>query len=215
MKKFIFFVVLTVLLSCESDQQITNSEANVSFSNERLAGEDIYYDIIENEDVFLQKQIASSYSAEEILRIWQIKLNVFKRENLLNSDQILLIDELLSELTSAHFTEGAVRDDFYNGRNDYYLSSAIDLFGENEGWYLLTHVENINHRVAHFQRLGFTLVDTIEPCNCSKDSHCRRINGVSLGGISWETGRCGGVTCYRPVYLFGLIESDNNARCSY
>ena len=105
------------------------------------------------------------------------------------------------------------------------MSKSMQLFGENLGYYLLTKFENTNQTLDKLDinndKVNISIMgpeQAISACDCTKDSNCRRLTGVSIWGFSWENGRCSEDSCYREtVHVFGytLWESSDNGKCEY
>lgn len=209
--------------NCSNDEPEKNklNDNNSFIVNSKLSLDeikDVYNNIIKIDDTDEQVLAASTLSPEEKLALWEYKLQNFKSNNNLNQAQNDFVNELLSVLTEKHFVAGsAERTEFLNNLSSNYMSRARDLFGQNEGWYLLTKVENINHRIDRFNNNNGSInVESggIRACNCEPNDTCARINSVSVWGIGWEYGRCGG-GCYVREYFWGLWESDDTGRCNY
>lgn len=214
-------LLLTAIISCEKDN-LETSENKTKNSIEifnRTSQENLdFYDSIVALDTEDQKLVFATLSPKERNEIWHIKLKNFKDKNLLNNDQITFIDELSSELNENLFTNKDIQNseklDFIKNRKDYFFNKAKNLFGENEGWYLLTKIENINHAISKLDKLPSGGGGPIRSCECEKSRECTRLTGISLDGLSWEYGNCSNGGCYVQVY-FGIWESDNTGRCSY
>ncbi|MGV9003022.1 bacteriocin fulvocin C-related protein [Flavobacterium sp.] len=223
--RFLFLSFL--ILSCSKDNPNDQQTVDVNYDHnihQRLSNvgiEEIFNKIVELDDTNEQILAASTLAAEDKLSLWQYKLNNFKSKNDLHEIQITYIDELLSKLKVEYFIEGSnERKEFLENMSKIYMLKAKSLFGENEGWYLLTKVENINNRIDKLNLNSEIPVDEnlargIKTCTCVSDSECVRLTGASVWGLSWEYGTCGGSACYVQTYFFGLWESDNNGRCIY
>lgn len=173
MKKVFFIVCASVFfLSCDNENLETNSNS-LKYKNSdifaRTNSENLeFYDSIVAQETEDQKLIFSSLTAQDRYTLWLIKLDNFKSNNELNSYQSSFIDELISELRVEMFTDNSdlnsVKLNFINQRKDYYLNRAKALFGENEGWYLLTKIENINHAIAKIGNPSIGGGDPITAC---------------------------------------------------
>lgn len=225
MKKifFYFFSICLTIFFNSCDNEINEQESGLKSNSvsARMCQNEIaalYQTIIAKVDVDDQILAASTLSSEDKYSLWIHKLDEFSGKNSLSSEQNLFIENLKSELNEDLFLENSdARNRFIDERSSILMESAKDLFGDNEGWYLLTKVENINHRIDRFNN-GFTINNeeggVLRACNCAGDSGCRRITGVSIVGFSWEYGTCGG-SCYAREYFWGLWESDDDGRCRY
>ncbi len=218
--KFLFALIFAgIFASCSDDNQ-TNT--NAPSSNFRMSNQDIertFKDIISIDDTSEQLFIASALAPDDKLALWQYKFENFKSNNDLNAQQANFIEELQSVLSEQILTTGSPeRNAFLRDKSEWYLNQAKHLFGENEGWYLLTKVENINNRIDRIN--GTTSGKPSSPsgikkCECEKDSECKRLTGIGLWGLEWENGSCSNKTCVIQDWFFGFIESDNDARCVY
>lgn len=209
-------------ISCENVDSFENSEnafdsksVVTSTFNSTSNINDLYYQIVELEDTREQMLVASALTAAEMYEMWFVKIDDYKSNNDLNTDQLAFLTNLESILEPNLFIEDSAERENFDFED--LMVEAKNVFGENEGEYFLSKVENINHRIAHFYS-GVIIADpnpTIEACDCNKNSNCTRLTGISIWGLSWEYGTCSTSTCYRETYLFGLIESSNNKRCTY
>lgn len=226
-KRGILMICLTLLYSfysCSNDETSNDELGNSNTTNitARQSAEEIaktYTSIIEINDLSDQTLIASALSSEDKFSLWQYKLDNFKNNNNLNIEQINFINHLKIDLNENVFVENSVaKNEFILNKKDTYMTNAKLLFGEKEGEYLLTKVENINHRIERIvtgnNRLDSGIGGPIKNCNCENDSECWRWTGVSVWGLSWEYGTCSNVTCYQEVYLF-VWHSNNDGRCTY
>lgn len=139
----------------------------------------LYDEIVALDDTTEQLIVASALSPEEIYQLWLTKIDDYKENNEVNAEQLTFLTNLENSFSPEVFQEGEIRDAFdFNGK----LLEAQDIFGENEGWYLLNRVENINHRVSRILETSEVQGNPIEACECNKNSNCRRITGVSWVG---------------------------------
>lgn len=225
-KRGILMFCLTLLFSfnsCSNDGTSNDELGNSNTTNvtARQSAEEIvqtYNSIIEINDTGEQRLVASALSSEDKFSLWQYKLDNFKNNNNLSVAQINFINDLKRDLTELVFVENSdARKEFILNKKNEYMTNAKLLFGENEGRYLLTKVENINHRIEKITADNNRVVSggPIRKCDCESNSECWRLTGVSVWGLSWEYGNCSNNTCTVEVYLFGLWESSNIGRCTY
>lgn len=218
---FAFMVIAISLTSCNYDRKdegLQNVKPNSSMYSMKSEMSSLYYDIIKNEDTNKQLLIASSLDPLQMYNLWMVKIEDYKRNNNLNREQELFLNSLKRELTPQHFVRKSKERMSFDF--DEKLRVSQELFGYNEGWYFLSKVENINHRLSMLRDSNSDTNnkiadDTIEPCGCTSNSDCTRIVGVALWGASWEYGECSDSKCYRETYLWGLFESKDNKRCVY
>lgn len=222
MKKINYFlgVLLIVLFSCENQDIEKNDEdllTNIPTFNtiSSTNGTSLYDEIVKLEDTNEQMLVASALSPQEIYELWIAKIDNYKVNNRTTNLQLEFFDHLESFLEPNVFIENSTERNNIDRGNVY--SKAILAFGEDEADYFLNNVENINHRIAYFSGSYNSGIKNpiIQACNCNKDGNCKRITGVSVGGISWEYGECNHGGCYKETYLFGWIESSNTGRCQY
>lgn len=220
-----------VLLMCLSFLIYLNSCSNEEVDNDKLETNNIealesrlsldemdklYNSIIQIQDLDEQRLVASALISEDKYSLWQCKLNNFISKNNLNVTQIQFINDLKADLKEEIFVENSIaRKSFILNKKEFYMTKAKSLFGDKEGWYLLTKVENINHSLSKISAGGGGPGGgPISACNCEDDGECVRLTGVSWVGLSWEYGTCANSTCYVESY-FGIWESDNDGKCSY
>jgi len=227
-KKIVLSFIVFGFISCSNDDSNIPKQSNFfnSSSNsnvQRMSSaeiEDTFNKIVSLNDTNEQILAASTLSPEDKLSLWIYKLENFKENNSLTSEQINFINSLISELNQNLFDEKSnLRIEFLQNRSDEIMQNAKNLFGEKEGWYLLTKVENINHRIARINALNEIekegdMSKALRSCTCESSSECVRVTGISVWWVSWEYGTCGG-NCYTRTYFFGLWESDNTGRCKY
>jgi hypothetical protein len=234
MKKFNLFLIVSffTFLSCsDNDTQFEETQNLKEKQNEfsyRLTFSEqinnIYNNIIGEKNLTNQLIIANSLSPEEKYAIWQLKLQNFKDFNSLNNNQNEFINKLQTLITEDLFTNEASRISFNNSQIQTLYNESITLFGNDLGHYLLTNVENSNQTLdkiygnSNYPPSNVSVNQTIEACNCSANSHCTRLTGVSWIGLSWEYGTCNGGSCYRrsiAILSFEIWESSDNKRCTY
>jgi hypothetical protein len=219
MRKLSILIILTCFLySCSDDSDIKNSTNSLNFTIKNNTCS-VYDSIASLDDTDDQLLVASALSPNEKMNLWQCKLDHFKNTNTLSTNQLDFINKLELKLSNEEiFIENSkTRADFISTEKTALMNEAQTLFGQNEGWYLLTKVENITHRVA---KLPYTIEPmpgggTIKACGCQKDSDCVRLTGISIWGVSWQYGTCPAGGCYVQTYFFGIWESDNIGRCKY
>lgn len=214
--KTLKLMVITAFLfiSCDNENQDYVDQSDKSMVKE-IEFERLFYKITSYDDTDEQMLIASALTPEEMVGLWKIKIVDFKENNPINENQMSFLNKLEKTLNEELFKDSEYRNNF-SFQN--LLVEAQTLFGVNEGEYFLSKVENINQRIAKIKSSSLYRVDpseTIESCNCTKSSNCKRITSIGLDGVGWEYGTCSGSTCYRETYLFGLIESSNNKKCVY
>lgn len=213
---FVLLLLLTfTLTSCENEDLslIVTENSTSSFMSKTKSSSELYYEIIEITDLTEQILVVSALPPKQILELWKIKIEDFKSTSTLNNTQLQFLVNLESDLKVELFIENSTyRNSFdFDGK----MAIAKNIFGLNEGQFLLTNVENIQHRSV---RQPLELIDsgpnqTIESCSCTKNSDCTRLTGISLDGFSWEYGSCEASTCYRQSFLWW--ESKNNQTCKY
>lgn len=228
----VLFSILLTTFSCDNDSLSTENNDLRNTNNfkidKKIKPEDIllYNSIIELN--FDEQRVAlTTLNPNQRYNIWLLKLQNFKENNLLNKNQLNLINDLQSDLNEKLFTNNDEKNKekliFLNEKRDFYLNKAIELFGKNEGIYLLTKIENINQTIIKIKdkiktdkvtQNSSNSKNAVRSCNCEKDRECIRLTGVGLDGFSWEWGTCTNSNCYVQVY-FGLWESDNIGRCIY
>lgn len=221
--KITFAVLSMFFLSCDNESIIDNeTKESISLkeksitSSKKNVPSNLYYEIVDLDDTTEQLLVASSLSPENMYDLWLIKIADFKENNNLNKNQIEFLTNFERELSPKIFNDSPERKKFDISQK---MTLAKKLFGENEGWYFLTKVENINHRIEKIKTNNNAKYDTgggtIEACDCTKNSDCTRITGIGIDGVSWEYGTCSGESCYRETYFFGMFESSDNTRCVY
>lgn len=223
MKKiFLLLVMTTFALSCETDStqdDLTNHNLKSDIVKRTVSEYKQLYDSIVALDVDDQMLVFSTLKPDERHLIWNIKLDNFISDNNLNDEQKLFVQELRESLKVEYFTDedNQAKTDFINNKRDYFINKSKALFGDNEGRYFLTKIENINHAINKLPNRDEGSKGPLRACNCESSSECYRVTGVSWVGISWEYGNCGNGGCYVPVYNFLVFscESDNTGRCAY
>ncbi len=214
----LFGATLFWACSNEDEGQLSSASAKREMSD-WSEYQDIYNSIISLENTDDQRVAFTGLTPDERLGVMKLKFINFKENNTLNVEQSAFIDEIYKLLTVELLTEDHPESiHFIEEKSENYMERSKSLFGEDEGWYLLAHVENINQRIDILKQQGGGTNEggAIYACNCAKNSECKRITGFSIGftdfGLQWEYGRCGG-TCY--VKSFWIWESSNTGRCSY
>lgn len=206
-------ITLITIFSCETDE-VFQEEKNVLQNSEFQR---LYEDILAIDDLTEQKIILSTFDSETQSALWQIKLNNFIKNNDLSDTQLEVINELKVIMNSDNFTK-IKKDNKLRQRVKNLNAKVINSFNKNVGWYLLNKFENINQTLAKIDKKSNNTSNvesrSTRACNCEQNDSCARITGISIIGLSWEYGTCGG-DCYVPRYFFGLIESDDTGRCSY
>jgi Tfp pilus assembly protein PilP len=219
MKKLIYLATFLILVACSNENdEIVNSKTYNSSS-----AKSSYKTIIDLNSTKSQSLATYSLNPNEINDIWHLKLENFEKNNTLKTKQKDFINKLKVEINSELFVKNSShRNDFLSNKKDILMIEAKALFGENEGWYLLTKIENINQRFeknkvnkknesASFARWED---DPVRACDCDNTPDCKRITGFGPFSLSWEYGTCTTSNCYVPTYL-GLWESDNDGKCKY
>lgn len=206
-------------MSCTNEVDDTQ-QSNAKLSSSAKLN---YKTIIDLNNTKSQNLATYSLNPTEINEIWQLKLENFEKNNKLNSRQQDFISKLKSVINSELFTQNSdYRKYFLQNEKDKFMIEAKKLFGENEGWYLLTKIENINQRFEKNKllkenensRLPGGPGGEIRACDCDNTPDCKRITGLGWISISWEYGTCSNSTCYVETFL-GIWESDNDGRCVY
>ncbi len=218
MRKLLILISLISLSSCSNE----NDEAANSNSKNYLTKKSMsnYENIVRLDKTSSQKLATYSLSPTEINEIWQLKLDNFLENNELNSAQQNFILKLKSEINSNLFVKNnPYRNLFLLNKKDKYMEEAKSLFGENEGWYLLTKIENINQRfeknkLKKNSQSDKVAGDPIKSCDCDNTPDCKRLTGIGVWSISWEYGVCKNKSCYVSSFL-GIWESDNDGLCVY
>lgn len=216
----------TMFWSCSNEDEGQSSSAFVkremSDWSEFL---EIYNSIISLENTSDQKLAFAVLTPNERLGVMKLKFINFRDNNTLNEEQLAFVNEVYDLLRVELFTENhSERIHFIEEESENYMERSKSLFGEDEGWYLLAQVENINQRIDILNSGGVYNTSQsdgnppISACDCAKSSECKRITGVAIGlrqfSLEWEYGTCPYGDCYVRSF-FGLWESSNNGRCSY
>lgn len=206
-------LVATGIVACSEESEETTG---IVLSSEITARSisSLYDSIARLEDTEDQLLIASTLTPKQKMDMWQIKLSNFEQNNSLTQQQTDFIEGLkLALQNESLFDERSPeRASFPAGT---YLENAKSLFGVEAGGYLLTRVENINHRLEKIAESGAIERGPVRSCTCESDGECYRITGVELWGVQWEYGTCPSGGCYVRTYFFGLWESSNTGRCKY
>lgn len=137
-------MILFISVSCEKQDieshLVTSNTENVKLYNSLV--------MLSQEQ---QKTVMTAFSPTERYEMWMIKLDDFMSSNNLNSEQYNLIMQLQKELHPDLLTDrdikSARKTAFISDRKNFYWNKAIELFGEDDGEFLLTHTENINHAI--------------------------------------------------------------------
>lgn len=221
--KFFKLIILSLFfftMSCKKSEIVPLKSSKKIIDNNSIESsstsdiQNLYYNIIENENTYDQLLIASALTPDEMYQMWGAKIDDYKANNQLNVNQMIFLENIENELSPAVFVENSSEREAFDF--DKKMTEAQNIFGVNEGWYLLSKVENINHRIS---RLSLSLDEPsdepIRSCECSKNNDCIRLTGISVWGISWEYGVCNSGNCYVQTYLFGLFVSTNKGRCKY
>lgn len=211
---FILFSTL-ILSSCENELSHYSTKSKNDFS-------ELYNNILDIDNLNQQLYVANSLSATEKYNLWQLKLNNFLFENDLNNDQIDFIKKLKDIIKPDLFIDKNNREAFNENFKNRLLDESKQLFGNELGTYLLRKFENSNQTLAKLDKKSKSISKTgfapVSACDCSGDSECTRLTGISIFGLSWEYGECGGDDCYRESthFLgFTLWESSDNGMCEY
>lgn len=218
MKKLFILISLISLSSCSNDNDGTAKSNSKNYLTKKSISN--YENIINLDKTSSQKLATYSLNPTEINEIWQLKLDNFLENNELNSVQQNFILKLKSEINSNLFVKNnAYRNSFLLNKKDKYMEEAKSLFGENEGWYLLTKIENINQRFEKNKLIKNSQSDKvgddpIKSCDCDNTRDCKRLTGIGIWSISWEYGECKNKSCYISSFL-GIWESDNDGLCEY
>ena len=212
----ILFATITMIFSCETDKFIeVENDISKNAEFQRL-----YDEILAVDDLNEQKIILSTFDSETQSSLWQIKLDNFVANNDLNRTQLEVINELKNIMISDNFTKIKNKDNLNLKQRSVRLKQkVINSFDENIGWYLLNKFENINQTLAKIEKTpkeatNVARIISLRACECEPNDSCARLTGISIWGLSWEYGDCGG-ECYTQTYFFGLYESDDIGRCAY
>lgn len=220
--KFMLITLLALTFSCESvESNEIDSKEEVVDTNKIMSTSsssnitDLYNQIVGIDDTNEQILVASALTSQQMYEMWLVKINNYRANNSLTTDQMFFLSDLENTLTPNLFVSGS--SERTNFDFDGLMAEAQGLFGDNEGWYFLSKVENINHRIATGVTTGVGFQDSnpIESCDCNKNSNCVRLVGISIDGLSWEYGKCNSGGCYRSEYLWGLYKSSNTGLCTY
>lgn len=208
-KTFLTLIILLFISSCER-----TSDNNLNVSD--IKNNSLFEKITKLDNTLEQEIVATSLNPNEIHKLWLAKIDNYLDNNIVTTDQKNFLEKLKRDLKPSLFVANS------EYRNSFDFSQreieAKKVFGENEGYYFLTKVENINQRIEKIKNNETNNREAepdpvIEACNCVKSSECSRIVGIGLDGISWENGTCNAGTCYRKSFLWW--ESDNNRICVY
>ena len=220
----ILFSITVISFSCEEEIYENNNDISQTTNENTISKEhqELYNNIISINNLSEQRIILSSFKSKTQSVLWQIKLDNFIENNPnLTNKQLNLIIDLKKIMTPDNFDKAKNKDLDLEKKIEYLKFKITEAFQDNVGWYLLNKFENINQTLKKLDEKkqinsnSRVEEDTnIRACNCGPHDSCARITGLSLSGISWEYGNCGGI-CYSQTFLFGLWESDNTGRCFY
>jgi len=189
--------------------------------------QNLYYKIIKV-DIDHQKQVVNSFDYKTQSILFKLKLDNYASNNKLNNKQKQALKKWKSFLTPDNLKKVREKKDKVLSNKIRILKTEIlNSFEKNVGWYLINKFENTNQTLAKIKlKKSNSELNTGEPntngtkniirdCDCTKDSNCIRVTGISIWGISWEHGRCTQKTCYSGSGFLGLFENQNNGLCVY
>jgi hypothetical protein len=212
------------IFSCNNENLEQFDDALLNQMENKISSTDEYQRLYEKilliDDLNEQKITLSSFSFDTQSILWQLKLNNFIKHNNLTNKQLKIINELKNLLTPDNLRGIRNKNNTTLTQKTKMLKTKIiNSFEKNIGWYLINKFENINQTLAKIDLNTVKQTDpnnnTIGDCNCTKNSDCIRLTGISMYGLSWEYGTCQPQTCYSSDGWFGLFENDNNRVCEY
>ena len=150
----LFGATLFWACSNEDEGQLLSASAKREMSD-WSEYQDIYNSIISLENTDDQRVAFTGLTPDERLGVMKLKFINFKENNTLNVEQSAFIDEIYKLLTVELLTEDHPESiHFIEEKSENYMERSKSLFGEDEGWYLLAHVENINQRIDILKQQG-------------------------------------------------------------
>lgn len=235
MKKLNLFLssLIFLLFSCSTDNiennELTKKDLSMLARSQEILS--LYEEIINEDDLNLQKRIFSTFDVETQSALLELKIKNFKENNSLNEVQLVFLDDLKDFYSPQNIELILEKNESINQTRDYLLNQSKILFGEVEGFYLLSKFENINqtkNKIINNLNLSNKSINNeivnkgTVSCSCKTSNNCTRLTGFSVGpgGISfqWEYGTCNQGGCKNTTYIVfdtWEITSTDSGTCKF